>query len=129
MLEPWYRDPFKAMTVVYCYLMFNPANQLDTEKALHTLGIENVTFLYAQSMAGHLLEREDIFENTGQQQLVKDFLEDVGYNLIVSQKKQNGFFAENWSEERARNSALGYNNSQQIVFLKDSVPTYTIISF
>lgn len=128
-LEPKYRDRLKAMTVIYCYLMFNPENQLNTEKALHELGIENVTFLYAESMAGRLLEKTDIFESAEQLLLVKNFLENVGYDIIVSQKKQNGCFSENWNEERARNSALGYNNSQQMVFLKDSVPTYTITPF
>ncbi|MEY8396239.1 HD domain-containing protein [Lachnospiraceae bacterium 45-P1] len=128
-LEPKYRDRLKAMTVIYCYLMFNPENQLNTEKALHELGIENVTFLYAESMAGCLLEKTDIFESAEQLLLVKNFLENVGYDIIVSQKKQNGCFSENWNEERARNSALGYNNSQQMVFLKDSVPTYTITPF
>lgn len=91
-LSPQHRERLKTMTVIYCYLMFNPANQHDTETALHELGIENVTFIYARSMADRLLEQTEIFETTEQQQLVKNFLENVGYELIVSQKNRMAVF-------------------------------------
>lgn len=70
-----------------------------------------------------------VFKNEEQKEQVKVFLEDVGYQIMKSSKSNEGEYKDGWSEERAREASLGYNDSQQMVFLKSSVPTYTITAF
>lgn len=41
----------------------------------------------------------------------------------------DGIYKPRWNEERIKASALGCNDAQQMVFLKFSVPTYTITAF
>ncbi len=53
----------------------------------------------------------------------------------ISNFVNNGRRKESFTREKnsnffgVENSALGYNNAQQMVFLKSSVPTYTITAF
>lgn len=119
----------KEKTIIYLFLMFNVKNQANTENKLREIGLNNVKFAYPNGMDQKKLEQSGIFESDAQQRMVTEFLRDVGIEILNSQKKINGTYKDNWSEERVIDSALGYNNAQQMVILKDSVPTYTITAF
>lgn len=128
-LEAALQEKLLGKNIIYCFLLFNVSKQEDTKKALCELGLKNVNFAYAQDMSSKIFEQDDIFENDEQKRLVKEFLHDVGYNIIKSQKSEDGSYKEHWSDQRAQDSALGYNDAQQMVILKSSVPTYTITPF
>lgn len=128
-LETVLHEKFLNKNIIYCFLLFNVSNQAETEKVLRELGIKNISFAYAKDMSSKIFEQDNIFDSEEQQQLVKEFLRDVGYSVIKSQKSENGVFKEHWSDQRAQDSALGYNSAQQMVILKDSIPTYTITPF
>lgn len=124
------REKFIKKRIVFCFLLFNASNQDSTEAALQELGIQNVRFVYAKDLSRKVFEQSGIFKQGKEQQCcVRKFLWDVGYSILKSQKSESGSFKDHWSEERVRDSALGYNDAQQMVILKDSVPTYTITPF
>ena len=129
-LEDALREKLKEKNLVFAFLAFNPSNKENTEKALQKLGLKNISFVYAEDIGSPLLEGEsEIFASKEQQRLVREFLSSVGYEILKSQKCKDGVYKDRWDEERVRNSALGYNNAQQMVILKDSIPTYTITAF
>lgn len=123
------KNVLKEKTIIYLFLMFNAESQENTESELRKIGLKNIKFVYPNGMSQKKLEQPGVFESDAQQKEVTEFLRDVGIELLNSQKKINGAYKERWNEERIKNSALGYNDAQQMVILKDSVPTYTITAF
>lgn len=124
-----HRQRLCGMTIIYTFLVFNASNQAAAEEALHQLGFSDVRFVYSRDMSPKMLEQAELFESSRQQQVVKSFLSKVGAGIMESLKKINGEYKAHWDEQRVRESALGYNDAQQMVFLKSSVPTYTITAF
>lgn len=128
-LEEVYREHFRNMTVIYAFLMFNSDNRQEVETALHKIGFTDIQFAYSRDLSRKILDQPNLFDSKKQQQLVKNFLSKVGYEVMQSIKKVDGTYKPHWDEDRIKASALGYNDAQQMVFLKSSVPTYTITAF
>lgn len=122
-------ERLRKVNIIFLFLLFNSEMEKEIRKKLSELGLENIKFIYAQDMKEKLFDKTQVFKNEEQNEQVKCFLENVGYQIIKSSKSHEGEYKEGWDEERARTASLGYNDSQQMVFLKSSVPTYTITAF
>ena len=110
--------------IVFFFLAFNKTNEEMLKQKLAKLGLVNVFFVYVEDMSQKCLTN-----NAKYKAETRDFLAEVGLGLINSVKMKGGKYKKNWSLERAEQAALGYNDAQQMVFLKSSVPTYTITAF
>lgn len=116
--------------IIFFFIAFNSAKEPEIRKELEEIGLKNVEFVWAEDMSKRWLDdRNDILKDTTQKELVKEFLKEIGIEILRASKMVEGQYKEGWSEERIQTSALGYNDAQQMVFLKSSVPTYTITAF
>lgn len=124
------KEALLSKKMVYLFIAFNQSKENEIKEELAQIGIENAEFVWIEDMSTRYLgDRKDIFADDNQRELVKRFLSKVGYSVLKSSKYQDGVYREGWNEERIKKSALGYNDAQQMVFLKSSVPTYTITAF
>ncbi|MCM1049921.1 MAG: HD domain-containing protein [Clostridiales bacterium] len=125
------RDTFCKKELVFFLIAFNKSKEKELKLELSELGLTNISFKYINDMSNKCLEEQTnlAFKNDEQREGVKNLLKNVGFELMNSTKKVDEKYKDGWSEERVKNAALGYNDSQQMVFLKSSVPTYTITAF
>lgn len=128
-LEESMREKLKTKSIICTFLMLNSENESISKEKLRELGVEKVNFVYPKDMSKKVLEQDEIFGSKEERLPVVDFLRETGIGILESQKRINGSYKENWDRERVESSALGYNDAQQMVFLKSSVPTYTITAF
>ena len=119
----------KNRKISIIYICFNSSNKNALKQSLGDLGVNVVDIDCMHDMEQKLLESNEIIEQKNQRELVKDVFTEIGTEVLMSTKKVNENYKDGWSEERVRGSALGYNDAQQMVILKDSVPTYTISLF
>lgn len=117
--------------LIFFLIAFNQSREEELKKELAELGLYNVTFAYIEDMSVKYLEQGGnfIFSDDEQRICVKEVLKDIGFELMNHDKWQPEGYKKGWSEKRVKEAALGYNDSQQMVFLKSSVPTYTITAF
>lgn len=128
-LDPELFHKLSTSKIVFCFLMFNSNNLKEQEEDLRNLGLTDFEFLYFKDMNRKLLEVPSVLTDETERNIVKTYLQQVGMELVHSQKMEGGKYKVNWDEKRVREAALGYNDAQQMVFLKSSVPTYTITPF
>ena len=121
----------KKCNIGLMYLVFNKQIEDKIKDELKKLGIEKVNIAFLHDMSEKIfdegtsnsLEPED-------KEVLKKYLNDIGYELLNSAKKQkNGEYKTNWDEERVRSSALGYEDAQQLVVFNYNIPTYSITAF
>ncbi len=125
------KKALREKKIQFFFIAFNKLKESDMVKELNELGLNNISFHCIEDMSVQCLDtnEKEWFEDEEQRILVKEALYDIGLSILQSTKMVDGKYKENWSRERVENSALGYNNAQQMVFLKSSVPTYTITAF
>lgn len=126
------KEALEKKQILFFFFAFNPNSENRIMEDLMKLGLKDVSFAYIEDMGKRCLENGGRiqFKNEEQRNLVKTVLQNVGLSVINSQKMINTTaYKEGWDLERAEKAALGYNDSQQMVFLKSSVPTYTITAF
>lgn len=119
-------EKIKQKKIVLGYIFFNENSAEYISSELLQLGLENIDIRKIFSMGTKLFEVADLFESDEQMNLLKEKLTQIGYELLMTTKVVNGEYKQNWNEERVKLASLGYNDSQQMVILKSSVPTYTI---
>lgn len=116
--------------VSIAYICFNAQNKEKIIDAAKKIGISIYDIKYMYNMQEKIFESDIIpFKNNFQKELVKKHLNDIGFQILTSVKNENGKYKEGWSLERIKNCSLGYNDAQQCVILKSSVPTYTLTAF
>lgn len=125
------KDALRKKEIVFFLIAFNKSKEVSLKAELAELGLVNVSFEYIEDMSNKYLEKQSdsVFDDDQHRACVKKLLADVGFELMNSTKKKSEKYNEGWDSERVEKAALGYNDSQQIVFLKSSVPTYTITAF
>ncbi len=124
------RQKLSQKKIIFFFLAFNASMEAGIRRELQEIGLKNVEFVYVQDLSSKRLEPgQGIFKDEEQRELVKKLLWQIGYSVMKDQKKINGRYKSNWSEKRVKDAALGYNDAQQMVILKSSVPTYTITAF
>ena len=130
-LSPECKQALQEKKIQFLFIAFNKSKEASIIKELAKIGLKNISFNYIEDMNVQWLEQNQntIFESKEQRLLVKEALQDVGLAVMKSLKMSNGECKQGWSHQRIEDAALGYNNAQQMVFLKSSVPTYTITAF
>ena len=123
------KEQFKNMTIIFSFLMFNDTNKKNIEDDLCKIGLKNIRFAHSKDMNQKIFEKDGIFDSENQKVLVKELLQNIGFEIMDSLKRNNGKYKDRWDEKRVEEAALGYNDAQQMVFLESSVPTYTITPF
>lgn len=112
------------------YMCFNAENRRTVINAAQKAGVTISKIEYMYDMTEKVLESEKGYlKETTQRNLVKKWLNEIGVQLLKSVKKEGEAYKEGWSEERAVQGALGYNDAQQFVIVEASVPTYTLTAF
>ena len=126
-----YKNALREKDICFFFCAFNKDRESDLREELKKMGLGKVSFEYVEDMSVGCLEheRDSWFKDSEQRELIKSILNDIGLSLMLSSKMPEGQCKEGWSQERIERAALGYNNSQQMVILKSSVPTYTITAF
>lgn len=126
-----YKNALREKDICFFFCAFNKDRESDLREELKKMGLGKVSFEYVEDMRVGCLEheRDSWFKDSEQRELIKSILNDIGLSLMLSSKMPKGQCKEGWSQERIERAALGYNNSQQMVILKSSVPTYTITAF
>lgn len=117
--------------IQFFFVAYNRSKEAEMLEELKKIGLDNVGISCIKDMSMKKLEKNVgyLFENEEQRILVKSVLADIGRSVMQSAKMEEGVYRKGWDEERVNNAALGYNDAQQMVFLKSSVPTYTITAF
>lgn len=127
-------DGMKALQkrqIQFFFVAYNKSKEAEMLEELKEIGLDNVGISCIKDMSKKLLEKNDgkLFEDEEQRSLVKNVLADIGRSVMRLTKMEEGVYREGWDVDRVNNAALGYNDAQQMVFLKSSVPTYTITAF
>lgn len=125
------KNLFRQKKLVFFFVAFNKAKEAGLKEELAELGLNNVKFYCIEDLSrGYLQDNSaGIFEDEEQLIMVRNFLSEVGYSIMKSKKMPGAVYKEGWNEQRIQEASLGYNDAQQMVFLKSSVPTYTITAF
>lgn len=125
------RKALQKKQIQLFFVTYNKSKEVDMLKELKEIGLGNVSVSYIKDMSVKLLERdtEDLFESEEQRITVKNVLFEIGLSVMQSAKMEKESYKKGWDKKRVNDAALGYNDAQQMVFLKSSVPTYTITAF
>lgn len=125
------KKALREKKIKFFFIAYNKLKESDMTCELNELGLNNISFHCIEDMSVQHLDtdKNSCFESEEQRALVKEVLKDIGLSILQSIKIENGKYKENWDWDRVEDAALGYNNAQQMVFLKSSVPTYTITAF
>ncbi|MCL2253752.1 MAG: HD domain-containing protein [Lachnospiraceae bacterium] len=125
------REKLRRKKIIFFFLAFNKSNEKRLRDEMNSIGLTNLQFVYVEDLSLKCLEKKEdsIFKDEDQRKVVKDFLYDIGLEIMYSCKKEDDKYKDGWNEIRIKEAALGYNDAQQMVFLKSSVPTYTITAF
>ncbi len=122
----------QSSRIILAYICFNKNSEKWILDKLIELGIGNVEIVFERDLSQKVFSRPgEIFSSEKQCEVVKSKLEEIGYQVQRSSKvKADGkTFKERWDEKRVKNSALGYNDAQQMVVFEFNVPTYTLTPF
>ena len=118
------KKAIKNTKIILSYVCFNSESNSKIISELSSLGIENVEIIYRQDLSNKVFSPEiTIFKSDEQRSLVKEKLNEIGFEIINSEKKGH------WSDSRIEEASLGYNDAQQMVIFDVNVPTYTISPF
>lgn len=125
------KEKIKKTNIVLAYICFNKQAETYIKDELKKLGIEKVTILFVKDLSEKIFAPNNtVLSNNEQKKLVEKWLKEIGYNILSSSKKKaDGEYKPRWSEERVQESALGYNNAQQLVVFSTNIPTYSITAF
>jgi HD superfamily phosphohydrolase len=122
------KEKLKASHVILAYICFNTNSKEYIFRELKKLGICNVEIEYVHELLIKVFDsQEDIFKSSRQLSIVKKYLREIGCALLKSSKiEKDGTYSERWNEKRVRDSALGYNDAQQVVVSENNIPTYSL---
>lgn len=126
-----YKTVLRDKEIIFFFGAFNKNRESELRMELKEIGLEKIAFDYVEDMSEKCLgcERDGWFEDSEQRELLKTVLGKIGLSLMQSLKITDGAYKKGWNQQRIEQAALGYNDSQQMVILKSSVPTYTITAF
>lgn len=121
----------QSANLILAYICFNKDAEQTILEKLQKLGICNVKIIYEQDISEKIFsESKSIFSSQSQKEIVERLLRDIGCQVQRSSKlTQTGELKDRWDENRIQQSALGYNDAQQMVIFDFNVPTYTLTPF
>lgn len=118
------KEKLKKSKLYFSFIMCNKENEQKFRERLTEIGLEKVEIVAKEEFPEKYFEKEELNEN---REILKKYLEAAG-KLLISQKAtdEKGNRKANWSEERMKDSVLGYNDAQQLIVFAWNTPTYTI---
>lgn len=101
------------------------SNEEEFRNKLKELGLTKVHLYSHRPFPQKYFSDMTVEDKDGQEMARKYFLE-AGKMLIKEKAYENGKLKSNWSQERADNSVLGFNDDQQLIVFPWNTPTYTM---
>jgi HD superfamily phosphohydrolase len=121
------KEKLKASHVIFAYVCFNSGSKIYIVEELKKLGICHVEIESPHDLLTKAFDPQaKIFKSPEQLTVVGKYLSQIGYELLKSSKIKDGKYTERWNEDRVRESALGYNDAQQVVVSENNIPTYSL---
>ena len=121
----------KTSKIILAYICFNKQSERVILDKLRDLGISNVEIIFERDLSQKIFsDGSSVLPSSEQRSLVKEKFTEIGYQVQKSSKlATDGSFKERWNEARVMDSALGYNDAQQMVIFEFNTPTYTLTPF
>jgi HD superfamily phosphohydrolase len=117
------KELIKTKTIILAFMFFNRDVEKHIQAELEKLGLKNITILWHADLSEKVFdESSKVIRDREQKELLKNVFTNIGYQILKSEKGGK----PDWSEERIKRSALGYNDAQQIVIYDFNVPTFTL---
>jgi HD superfamily phosphohydrolase len=122
------KEKIKKTNIILGYMCFNSKREEFILDELKKLGLNNVCIIYECNLIEKVFDLDaNIFNTKEQLLIVKKHFDSIGYNIMKYVKSdEDGKYKDGWSEERVHDSALGYDDAQQIVVFDFNIPTYTL---
>ena len=117
------KEKLKRSKLYFSFLMYNKNNEDNFIKKMGEIGIKNIKIVSDKGFSVKFFE-----DSQSEGKLVlKKYFEKAGELLLQSKAiGDNGRYKENWNCTRIKESALGYNDAQQLVVYPWNTPTYTL---
>ena len=129
-LSDFEKKRLKETNIVIGFIIFNEQVEKYIYKEFQKMGLVKIMIIYNNKFQPKLKNNITLFNDERQANQIIEFFEEIGLKLLQSNKALDiGHYKERWNPKRIRRSALGYNNSQQIVVFEYNIPTYTITAF
>lgn len=118
------KSKLKKSKLYFSFIMYNKDNESRFIERMKEIGLKNVVIVAKEEFPDKCFG--DSGMNKKNEVLMKYF--QAAGELLIKQKAtdENGVRKENWSDERIRNSVLGYNDAQQLIVFAWNTPTYTL---
>lgn len=125
------KEQLKSARIILGYICFNRKSRENILQKLKDLGVCNVEIVFEEDLSEKIFsENSQMFVSKEECNIVRRLLQEIGYQVQKSSKQTStGAFKDRWDEDRVKNSALGYNDAQQMVVFEFNVPTYTLTPF
>ena len=121
------KEALKKRKLSIAYICFNTENEKLILENAKNIGVDIQSIEYMYDMKERVFrEGNAIFIDDYQRDLLQKTFQNIGVEILESVKKKDGIYNKGWSWERIERCGLGYNDAQQTVILKSSVPTYTL---
>lgn len=121
------KEKLKRCQLFFSFIYYEKSNEDFFYSRLKEIGLDNVKIIAQQAFPeGYFGQNIDETEQE-ERELVKKYLQKAGARLMeykVSDKHGNR--KKKWSDERIKQSLLGYNDAQQLIAFSWNTPTYTI---
>lgn len=111
--------------IYFSFIFYNKENEGKFLQRLRDLGIEDVHLIAHEEFPEGYFRRKDI-QDLEAQETTKKYFEAAGKMLIHEKAFKDGVQKSNWDDNRINNSALGYNDDQQLIIFPWNTPTYTM---
>lgn len=120
------KQKLKNCKLYFSFVYYEKANEDFFYNRLAEIGLHNVKIV-AQNTFPEGYFKKVIGGSEKDISTVKKYLQRAGEKLISYKVlDENGNRKENWTDERAQRSILGYNDAQQLIVFLWNTPTYTM---
>ena len=121
------KEKLKKSKLYFSFIFYNKENEVAFLQRLKEIGLNNVCLLAKEEFPlGYFTDTEPE-DSESPKAILKQYLTMAG-KMLIEQKAvdEQGNRKENRSDERMRNSTLGYENAQQLIVFAWNTPTYTL---
>lgn len=126
-LSDEYKEKLKLCKLYFSFVFYERNNEDFFYSRLQEIGLTNVQIVSHQTFPeGYFKQSRNESEQT-EISVVKKYLQKAGTKLVEYKAlDENGNRKEKWTDDRIKQSALGYNDAQQLIAFSWNTPTYTI---
>lgn len=117
------KEKLRKSKLYFSFVMYNKNNELNFKEKMKEIGISNVEIVSDEDFP------VKFFGNCHDEskEVLMKYFQKAGELLLENKAmSDNGKYKKNWDIERIKESALGYNDAQQLVVYAWNTPTYTL---